>query len=291
MSRIRETWCGSSYRRATPRSKRCCRRSSVSTRWSWSRRQLPKVVDYGDYLQVVAHGLALEDDEHVSLDLDIIMGSSFVVTHAHGPCSQLDDLRATRLLARGPAWITHTLLDLMVDDCVPFIDGMDGRIAGLEAEVVAHAGKPGGDTLVPKIFALKRQLQVLRRAGVHQREVLLRLGRGDFGQIPSEATPYFRDVYEHFVRVADLAETHREQLSNLLDAYWSVQSHRMNEIMKTLTLMSTIMLPLTFIAGVYGMNFSHMPELSWRYGYPAALALMLAVAGSIFAWFKHRKWF
>ena len=125
---------------------------------------------------------------------------------------------------------------------------------------------------------------------IREREILMRLARGEFDVVPPEALPYFRDVYDHLVRVADLAESYRDLVTGALDAYLSAQSNRMNEIMKTLTLMSTVMLPLTFIAGVYGMNYENMPELKWRYGYPFALGLMAAVGVAIVVWFRRRKW-
>ena len=131
---------------------------------------------------------------------------------------------------------------------------------------------------------------------IHQREILLRLSRGDFGEIPADAIPFYRDVYDHFLRINDIVESYRDLISSLLDAYLSVQSNRMNEVMKTLTLMSTVMLPLTFIAGVYGMNFSpdysplNMPELRWFFGYPFSLVLMAAVAGTILLWFRRKGW-
>jgi len=125
---------------------------------------------------------------------------------------------------------------------------------------------------------------------IREREILMRLARGEFDVVPSEALPYYRDVYDHLVRVADLAESYRDLVTGALDAYLSAQSNRMNEIMKTLTLISTVMLPLTFIAGVYGMNYENMPELKWRYGYPFALGLMIVVAVTIVVWFRRRKW-
>jgi magnesium transporter len=141
-----------------------------------------------------------------------------------------------------------------------------------------------------RILAFKRRLQELRRMSIHQREILLRVARGEFDEIPADALPFFRDVYDHFLRINDIAEGYRDLVSSALDAYLSVQSNRMNEIMKTLTLMSTVMLPLTFIAGVYGMNFKHMPELEWVWGYPAALGLMVSVVVAIGLWFHHRGW-
>ena len=125
---------------------------------------------------------------------------------------------------------------------------------------------------------------------IHQREILLRLSRGELDEIPEETLPFFRDVYDHFLRINDIAEGYRDLVTSSLDAYLSVQSNRMNEIMKTLTLMSTVMLPLTFIVGLYGMNFKHMPELDWTWGYPAALGLMVIVAGAILLWFRRRGW-
>ena len=116
------------------------------------------------------------------------------------------------------------------------------------------------------------------------------MSRAEFDEIPAEAAPFFRDVYDHFVRVTDLAESYRELASGALEAYLSVQANRMNEIMKTLTLMSTVMLPLTFIAGVYGMNFKAMPELEWSYGYPYAVGLMLVVGIGLGVWFRRRRW-
>ena len=125
---------------------------------------------------------------------------------------------------------------------------------------------------------------------IHQREILLRLSRGELDEIPAEALPFYRDVYDHFLRINDIAEGYRDLVTSALDAYLSVQSNRMNEIMKTLTLMSTVMLPLTFIVGLYGMNFKHMPELDWVWGYPAAIALMLGVTIGILLWFRRRGW-
>ena len=117
------------------------------------------------------------------------------------------------------------------------------------------------------------------------------MSRGELDEIPADALPFYRDVYDHFLRVNDLTEGYRDLVTSALDAYLSVQSNRMNEIMKTLTLIATVMLPVTFIAGVYGMNFKHnFPELDWEYGYPYALALMGIVAAGILWWFRRKGW-
>jgi magnesium transporter len=119
---------------------------------------------------------------------------------------------------------------------------------------------------------------------------LLRLARAEFDEIPRELVPFYRDVFDHFARVTELVDSYRELVTSLLEAQFSMQSNRMNEIMKRLTIISTIMLPLSLIAGIYGMNFKHMPELEWLYGYPYALGLMLLVATGILAFFTKKRW-
>jgi len=170
------------------------------------------------------------------------------------------------------------------------IDQLDTEIEQLENDVLDRAGTRSGRTVLMQILAFKRRLQELRRMSIHQREILLRLSRGEFDELPPETLPFYRDVYDHFLRINDIAEGYRDLVSSSLDAYLSVQSNRMNEIMKTLTLMSTVMLPLTFIVGLYGMNFKHMPELEWVWGYPAAIGLMVLVVAGIVLWFRHRGW-
>ena len=125
---------------------------------------------------------------------------------------------------------------------------------------------------------------------IHQREILLKFGRGEIEEIPHDAMPFFRDVYDHFLRINDLVESYRDLVTSALEAYLSVQSNRMNEIMKTLTLMSTVMLPITFIAGVYGMNFENMPELKTSWGYPLVLLLMAATVVGALVWFRQKGW-
>ncbi len=260
----------------------------------WSDRQSPKVDDFGAYLYVCAHTIKREGDELLPCELDIVLGPSFVVTHqnAHAMIAGLREelARSPRLLARGAPWVAHAALDALVDAYLPIIDGFDDEISTVEDDVLAKAGTPEGTAVLGRILALKRSLQALRRVSIHQRELLLRLSRGEFTVFPQDVLPYLRDVHDHFVRVGDLAESYRDLVTSALDVYLSVQSNRMNEVMKTLTLISTVMLPLTFIAGVYGMNFEHMPELKWLWGYPYALGLMVAVAVFAFIWFRFKKW-
>lgn len=257
-------------------------------------RMVPKVEDYGDYLYVVVHGVVRDREDPEILEtheIDIVLTERWIFTQHHGGSRSVEAVeqelvRNPRLLDRGPGFIAHAVLDHLVDYYTPVVDAFDEDVDEVEALVVEH---PRSEVL-SRIFRLKRSLQRLRRVAVYQREVLKRLSRGEFELIPEKALPFYRDVYDHFVRVADLTDSYRELLSGALDAYLSVVSNRTNDIMKALTLVATVMLPVTFIAGVYGMNFEHMPELKWRYGYQFALGLMGAVAGGMLIWFRRRKW-
>jgi len=260
----------------------------------WSTRSAPKLEDYDNYLYVIVHTVrAAKHGKFELVELDVVIGQTFVITH--DPSGLVDDVReelerSPRLLGKGPAWLTHAILDHAVDRYLPVIDDLDTEIEDLENEVLRKAGTRQGPPILRKILGFKRMLLGLRRVAIHQREILLRLSRGEFDEIPHEAAPFYRDVYDHFLRVNDLVESYRDLVTSALEAYLSVQSNRMNDIMKTLTLISTVMLPITFIAGLYGMNFKHMPELDVMWGYPAAVGLMAAVTVGILFWFRHKGW-
>ena len=263
----------------------------------WGTRALPKVEGFDAYLFVLVHGVRREGipARIQVVELDVVIGKSFVITHHDQPSRSVDAVRhdlscSAKLLKRGPAWVLHSLLDHLVDHYTPVLDDFDEVIEKLEQDVIDKAGTPKGRKLMARIFELKRDLQALRRVSAHQREILMRLSRAEFPEIPAEATPFFRDVYDHFARVSDLAEGYRELVTSTMEAYLSVQGNRMNEVMKALTLISTVMLPLTFIAGVYGMNFDVMPELRWHYGYAGVLVLMLVTGVSIVLFFRHKRW-
>jgi magnesium transporter len=261
----------------------------------WAERSQPKIDDFDGYLYVIVHGIgAARRDRLQTVEIDVVIGPNWLVTH--DPAGLVtDDIgteldHSARVMARGIAWLAHAILDRAVDRYLPVIDQLDSEIEQLENEVLDRAGTRRGRGVLLRILAFKRRLQELRRMSIHQREILLRLSRGELDEIPADALPFYRDVYDHFLRINDIAEGYRDLVTSALDAYLSVQSNRLNETMKTLTLMSTVMLPLTFIVGLYGMNFKHMPELDWVWGYPAALGVMVVVAVSILLWFRHRGW-
>ncbi len=266
----------------------------------WKDVGLPKVEDYDEYVQIIIHGIR-EDDRASSdvplelAELDILIGKNFVVTHAHDEkvCAitpvQGEILRNPKLLKKGPAWVAHAVMDRMVDEYMPLIDKFDEQVDGIETQILEGSTKSDRE-VIPRIIRIKRSLQMLRRITIHQREILLRLARAEFDEIPRELVPFYRDVYDHFARVTELVDSYRELVTSLLEAQFSMQSNRMNEIMKRLTIISTIMLPLSLIAGIYGMNFKHMPELEWLYGYPFALGLMACVATFIVVFFRKKRW-
>jgi magnesium transporter len=267
----------------------------------WGTRNQPKVDDFPNYLYCIIHGISAAAKNKLDLvEVDILLGPTWLITHDHDGLvcddvgTELD--HSPRLLVKGVPWLAHAILDRAVDRYLPIIDQLDVEIDKLENDVIEKAGTPRGKGVLTRILQFKRLLQKLRRTSIHQREILLKLSRGEFEEIPADALPFYRDVYDHFLRIQDIAEGYRDLVTSSLDAYLSVQSNRMNEVMKTLTLMSTVMLPLTFIAGVYGMNFKtekgdlNMPELEWSFGYPYALILMLVVAVVILWWFKRKGW-
>lgn len=261
----------------------------------WADRTSPKLEDYRKYLYILVH--AVRGTKRVGLELielDVVIGKNWLVTHdAEG---EITKEVATELerdcspLRKGPAWLAHSMLDHAVDRYLPVVDELDQNLESLTNDALTRAGTPKGPPVLRRILRYKRLLQTLRRTSIHQREILLRVARGEFDEIPRETVPFYRDVYDHFLRVNDLIESYRDLVTSALEAYLTVQANRMNEIMKTLTMISTVMLPLTFIAGLYGMNFVHIPELHWHYGYPFALCLMAVISIGILMWFRKKRW-
>lgn len=256
----------------------------------------PKIEDYHSYVYVLFHAPSAtpRDADPETLDLveiDILLGQHYVVTH-HAQSSKAleavwkEVIRSQRAIRRGSAWVAHAVLDHVVDDYIPLLDRLDDEIDVLEHEVLSDTGAD----VLQRIFAIKRQLQQLRRVSIHQKEVLYRLSRGEFDEIPEQLVPFFRDVYDHFVRVTDLAESYRELIAGTFEAHLSVQSNKTNAIMKTLTLATTIFMPLSFIAGVYGMNFENMPELKKPAAYFGTLIFMCVLAIFILLVYRRKKW-
>lgn len=253
----------------------------------------PKLEDYGDYLYIVVKSFASAgQDPPASEQLSLILGDNYVLTFQEHDHTVFDPLRQRlregkgRLRALGADYLAYTLLDTLVDNYFTVLEALGESIEDLEDELVAQ---PDRDTL-QDIHRLKRQMLLLRKALWPTREVMGALSRGDSALIKESTRIYLRDIYDHTVQVIDTLETYRDILSGMLDMYLSSISNRMNQIMKILTIISTLFIPLTFIVGLYGMNFKYMPELEWEWGYPAVWLFMLLVTVGLLRFFRRRNW-
>jgi magnesium transporter len=258
-------------------------------------RHYPKVEEFEDYIYFIVHGVTSDTspERFTTIELDGFLGRNYVITYHHEMFRSINNvkqqLRTTPVACqRGPAFLLHQILDQVVDYYSPVLDDFDDRIDRLEDDIFTL--KRPNNEILSEIMDLKRSVLRLRRISGKQMDILHRMSRGEFSLIGEDMRPFYRDVYDHLVRVVDLAENYRDLISGSLEAYLSVVSNRLNEIMKVLTIFSAVMLPLTFIAGVYGMNFENMPELHSRYGYYAVWAIMAIVAVGMLLFFKKRGW-
>lgn len=258
-------------------------------------RHYPKMEEFPDYLYFIVHGVRADTspDRFNTIELDGFLGRNYVITYHHDMFRSINNVKklvTTSPVAcqRGPASLLHLILDQIVDFYSPVLDDFDQRIIALEDNIFTL--KRPNNAILQDIMDLKRSVLRLRRISAKQMDVFYRMSRGEVQMIPQPMLPFYRDIHDHLIRVTDLAENYRDLIGGALDAYLSVVSNRMNEIMKVLTIFSAIMLPLTFIAGVYGMNFEHMPELPTTYGYFVVWGIMLTVAIGMLALFWLRGW-
>lgn len=256
--------------------------------------QRPKLEDYGDYLYIVLKMLRDRGEPGVGMEqISLILGPRFVISFQEGLRGDLfgpvrERLRngKGRLRSMGADYLVYTLIDMIVDSYFTSLERLGDAISELEDEVVRE---PGPET-TRKIHQMKRDMIQLRRVAWPLREVLSALERRESTLVTAPVAIYLRDVYDHTVQVIDAVEAYRDIVSGLLDIYLTSLSNRMNEAIKFLTVIGTIFIPLTFIAGVYGMNFQFMPELHMRWGYFVVLGLMAVVALSMLAIFRRKRW-
>jgi magnesium transporter len=256
--------------------------------------QRPKLETYDHYTYMVARVFHYpEANGQVSSEqISIVLFPRLVVTFQEGAPDVFEPVRARirsgigRIRTSGADYLAYALLGAIVDTYFIVIEQLGERIEELEQKIVA-APSP---TSLTQLHHLKRQTALIRRALWPLREVVNALLRGDTNLVQETTTVFIRDVYDHTIEVAETIETFREILSGLLDIYLSSISNRLNEVMKVLTIMATVFIPLTFIAGVYGMNFKYMPELEQPWGYPACWLVMLGVGGLMLLYFRRKKW-
>lgn len=255
--------------------------------------QRPKIEEYDSHIFVIARMVALKSEENMEAEqLSLFLGSNYVLTFQEPGSDCLEPVRE-RLRRKGGIhrrsgadYLCYSLLDAVVDNYFPVLEEYGEYLERLEEETV---GSPSPHTL-SHIHLAKRELLDLRRVLWPQREAFNQLIRSDSTLISRDVIIFLRDCYDHSVQVMDMVESYREITSGLHDVYLSSISNRTNEIMKFLTIISTVFIPLTFIAGVYGMNFKHMPELEWEYGYFYTLAFMFLIGASLFVYFYRKGW-
>jgi len=257
----------------------------------WEEVNHPKADDYGNYLFMVLHEPRYGDRKFSTREIEFFLGRTFLLSFHKHPLSCIEEVIAKvekrpELFERGPDFLLYLILDYVVDGYFPVLDKLEARIDQLEDSIVRN---PTNGT-VDGIFSMKREVLHLKKVIGPQREMLNRFTRAEFPQIQKSTLVYFRDLYDHIYRIYDMIESFRDLLSGALDAYLSSLSNRMNEIMKVLTIITTILLPLTLITGIYGMNFKFMPELTRPWGYPFALGLMVVIAVAMLLFFKKKKW-
>lgn len=224
--------------------------------------------------------------------LSIFLGDTFVLTLQERPGDVLDPLRAriragTGTIRRnGPDYLAYAIIDTVIDGYYPVLEAIGDTLEALEAETLERAG-PGQ---LRRLYAVKRQLLEVRRAIWPQREAINELIRAEHPLVSEPVRLHLRDCYDHVVQVIDVTESYRELVGTLMDLHLTMVGQRTNEVMKVLTVMATIFIPLTFVVGVYGMNFTHMPELAVPWAYPAVLAFMAAIAGAMVVYFWRKGW-
>jgi magnesium transporter len=255
--------------------------------------QRPKFEQHDEHLFLVLRMLLSGPDHTVEMEqVSVVLGTRYVLTFQERSRDTFDPVRrrmaepGSRLRQEGADFLAYALVDTIVDNYFAVLEGIGDRIEELEDLVVAA---PDRETLTA-IYGVKRTLADLRRAIWPLRDALGALARGDSPRVSAGILPYLRDVTDHAIRALDTIETYRDTAATLIDIYMSGVSNRMNEVMKVLTVIATIFIPLTFIVGIYGMNFVYMPELQWRWGYAAVWAAMAMTVLGLLMFFRRRRW-
>lgn len=258
--------------------------------------QVSKIDDFGDYIFIITHAIdqSGNEDDINTTELDLFLGKNYLVTCYTDP-SMAAIAKTWNLITRdwriskfGPDFLCHTILDVIVDDYMPIIDQMESEVEWLEDKVIE---KPSPETL-HRLLTIKHSIMALRRVISPQREVMNRLSRDEFHEIiDKQSLIYFRDIYDHLLRIQDLADILRDIVSGGLDIYLNSTSLRLNEIMKALTIVSTVFLPLSFITGAFGMNFLHIPGAASPIGFYVTCSLLVLLGVFMLVYFKKRHWF
>ncbi len=251
----------------------------------------PKVDNYGDYLYVVLHSARWDDERAALRELDIVLGLNFLVTYHDSPTRSITAaqealVRRPALLADGPSHLLHYVLDVLIDNYLPIMDRIAVEIDEFE-DCIFDAGRPPDQQ---RIIRLKRGMSALRRIVGPQRDTVLALTRDEFRAVPAEMRPYLRDVYDRLARVNDLLDSFRDEIATVLELHVSMVSNRMNEVIKRLTVVATVGLPLTIVTSYYGMNFE-FGEYHIAHPHLYVLGLLAVTAVATLWYLKRRHWY
>ena len=250
--------------------------------------QRPKIDLYRDAVYLIWVAPSLREDDGLDMrKLDVFLTDRVLVTSHREPWEAIDLVagEAADGLCRGVEWVLHGILDRAVDDVFPVVDALSDGLDEIEDRMLEHAAP----ALLERLYATKRLLISLRRIVGPERDVLRGLARQE-ALVSQEVYAYFQDVGDHLARVEDTVDTYRDVAGGIMDIYLSSVSNRLNQVMKQLTVVATIFMPLTLISGIYGMNFRFMPELGMRYGYPLVLIGMASIAFGMISYFRRRNW-
>ena len=255
--------------------------------------QRPKIEEYAGYYFMVLYEAELSgpNDRLELRELNIFLGKNYLVTVHSRPIRAIETTKRlwsewTDRSDQGSGLLAYLLIDAIVDDYLPLLDVISERMDDLEDSIFGEFRAEA----IEEIFIIKKKLLYLRRAVTPLRDVFNTLLRREQPIFPRETHIYFQDVFDHLIRVGDTIDTLRDMLGSTMDAYLSVSGNRMNQVMKRLTSISTILMSVTLVAGIYGMNFERMPELKWRFGYVFALLSMVAVGLALYAYLRKVKW-
>ena len=255
--------------------------------------QRPKLDDYDDYLFIVTKMVTIADGEIVVEQMSMVLGNSYVLCFQEvlgdvfNPVRDRIKKAKGRIRMAGADYLAYALLDMVVDHYYVLLEEIGETIEDLQEKVISEPGVE----ILGEIQDCRHKLVNLRKSIWPLREVVAALLRGDSAMIGPDVGVFFKDVYDHTLQVADSLEIYRELISGVFDIYLSNVSNKMNQVMKVLTIIATLFIPTTFLAGIYGMNFKYMPELEWQWAYPAFWGLVLAVFAVMLGLFKRKNWF
>jgi magnesium transporter len=250
-----------------------------------------KIEEFPNYLLCVFYGIKAHKEQIQMLDIDFVIGDNFVISNHQAEINSYEELKKhsqkiEQLLKKGSDFFFHKLLDLEIDNYLPVIEDLDDEILDLEEKVTKHP-KP---ELLNKIMHIKRDLATIKKYVLPQREKIGFLTKGEHKYISKKAVPYFRDVQDHAIRVSDTVDNYRETVSNAFEVYMTAVSNNTNDVMKVLSMIATIALPLTVISGIYGTNFQHLPGSGEWQGFWIMIGIMLALSMTMLYFFRSKGW-